>query len=460
MIGDAELHEAVQQLPEWLPRQRWFAGKGAAIESVSLLSASLIHDAMPRVWHTIVEVNGRDIYQVPLSFRRDAVDQLEHVLVGQTESAHIYDALHDREATGALLRLLADTPEVGDLTFHSEPDAPLPLDEPPLVLPVEQSNTSVAYGDVALLKVFRRVRAGLNPDVEIHHALTQTGSKDIASLLGWLDGTWSNGSGEHHGSLAMLQEYLTTASDGWAVATASVRDLYAEGDLYAYEVGGDFAAESHRLGVATAEVHRAMAAVLPTRELSASDLSDVAGRMTRRLIDALSVAPELEPSIPALRRRIDAVRDLTAPVPIQRIHGDLHLGQVLRTVLGWKLIDFEGEPTRPLAERTALDSPLRDVAGMLRSFDYAAQHLLITDHGPDDPAHEQIVFRAKEWSERNREAFCAGYAEAGDLDLERDSALLDAYEVDKAAYEVAYEARHRPAWLPIPLAAVARLAGG
>jgi maltokinase len=174
----------------------------------------------------------------------------------------------------------------------------------------------------------------------------------------------------------------------------------------------------------------------------------MAGRLERALVDV----PDLAPYAESLRTAFDELATIAEPVPVQRIHGDYHLGQVMRTLDGWKLLDFEGEPARPLEERRALDSPMKDVAGMLRSFDYAARHLLA-----DHPADSQREYRATEWADRNREAFCRGYADGGGADPRTQSVVLRAFETDKAVYEAVYEARNRPTWLPIPLSAIHRL---
>jgi maltokinase len=217
-------------------------------------------------------------------------------------------------------------------------------------------------------------------------------------------------------------------------------------------VGGDFAGEASRLGAATASVHAALARMLGTGELSAKEVVAMVHAMRARLEDAAATVPELDEHADALLRTYDDLESYGHPVPVQRVHGDLHLGQVMRALDGWKIIDFEGEPARPLAERRMPSSPLRDVAGMLRSFDYAARHLLFDRPDP------RLEYRAVEWAERNREAFCEGYAEASGRDPRDESVLLRAFEIDKVVYEVVYEARNRPSWLPIPMAAVERLA--
>jgi maltokinase len=233
-----------------------------------------------------------------------------------------------------------------------------------------------------------------------------------------------------------------------------VRDLYAEGDLHADEVGGDFAGESERLGAATAAVHDTLAHVLPAGTAGPDAIAAEAARMTARLELALEAVEQLRPYENGLRAVFARLGNRTEPIHVQRIHGDYHLGQVLRVDSGWVLLDFEGEPARPLSERTAPASPLRDIAGMLRSYDYAARYLLLDRHDA-----LTLAYRAEEWAERNRTAFCDGYAAATGSDPRDEDVVLRAFELDKAVYEVMYEARHRPSWLTIPLSAIDRLVG-
>jgi maltokinase len=278
--------------------------------------------------------------------------------------------------------------------------------------------------------------------------LTELGARHVARLLGSATADLD----DEPTSLAMLQEFMITGTDGWELAKTSVRDLMAEADLHADEAGGDFAAEAERLGVATAEVHADLAQAFGTSVLAGEDLAARASGMHERLDSALEVVPQLREVEDGLRSAFDgfSAAGRTAALNTQRIHGDLHLGQVLRTVHRFIVLDFEGEPVASVAARRAFDSPLRDVASMLRSFDYAARHQLV-----DTAPNAQLEYRADEWAQRNRASFQNGYSEASGQAL--DETVIRGFEADKAVYEAVYEARHRPAWLPITLASLARL---
>lgn len=438
-------------LAEWLPHQRWFGGKGRAISHVSIERESAL-SGPEGLTHVLLRVEdesgGAERYQLLLGRLSGEVPQrLHHAVIGEIEGDFLYEAVHDHDAAGALLARIAAGGEADGLMFTSAGELDTSLSN--RVMGAEQSNTSIVYGDDYILKLFRRVQPGLNPDLEISRALADAGSPHIAAPLGWVEAEIE---GERT-TLALLQAFARNATEGWAMASASVRDLFAEADLHADEVGGDFAAESERLGAATAEVHALLAQALPTATAGSEEAADTARQLHARLDEAMAVASELAPFADALRRTYDQVAARTEPVPVQRVHGDYHLGQVLRTQAGWLLLDFEGEPARPLAERTALMSPLRDVAGMLRSYDYAARHLLA------ERGHEpQLAYRAAEWAERNRQAFCDGYAQTAGTDPRDEAVLLRAFELDKAVYEVVYEARNRPSWLPIPVGSIERLA--
>ncbi|MGY1642470.1 hypothetical protein ACI782_15290 [Geodermatophilus sp. SYSU D00703] len=445
-------------LRDWMPHQRWFGGKGREWAEVAE-EGFLLDQADPVLSVHRVRVTYTDgaveTYLVPLSWREHPAEELSSAFVGavpgKDRENYAYDALRDRDATTPWLIHLVNASTIGPMHFHPAGVAYIPEGLPGDVLSTEQSNTSLVYGQEAIFKLFRRLEPGLNPDVEIHDALRKTQNPHIAPLLGHIEIDDPDPS-VPPATVAMLQTFVPNASDGWRLATASVRDLFSEGDLHADEVGGDFAADSERLGAATASVHADLAQVLPTESADRAWFATVAEQMTARLEAAIAVVPQLAEHADGLRAVYAAVADADEPVVRQRVHGDLHLGQVLRTATGWIVLDFEGEPARPLASRRELDTPMRDVAGMLRSFDYAARHMLVEQ--PEDP---QRAYRAQEWAERNRTAFCAGYSAASGLTSCGDSPLLRAFEADKAVYECVYEARNRPHWLIIPLQSLSRL---
>jgi maltokinase len=461
----------IGSLEQFIGSARWFGGKGRVFTVGDVRRLGWLNqtpDAGPDAPRARIELatieyddGASELYQLPLAYYTDPQSRLEHALVGHWEDdelgpVFVYDALQDKLATKLWLEAFERRHADGELVFHRLAGYDLDLDTLSSLFSGEQSNSSVRFGEDSLMKVFRKITPGSNPDIEIHAALTEAENEHIAALYGWIETT--AGDGEEPMQLAMLQQFLRTASDGWGLALASVRDLFAEADLHADEVGGDFAAESHRLGVATAEVHDALTAQFPTESWGMQQLGALAEAMKQRLDAAVEVVPDLADHLDGLRRAFDAVTTLTEPVVVQRIHADYHLGQTLRTVKGWKIVDFEGEPAKPLKERVQLDSAWRDVAGMLRSFDYAA-HAVEADVEEEGA---QIAYRALEWVERNRAAFLDGYVEASDRtkggELSGDQeVLLRAYEVDKAVYETVYEARNRPDWISIPLAAIERL---
>src|SRR3954469_11582088 len=448
--------DLLERLPEWLPHQRWFGAKGRQIHGVSIVAERTLVDGTPACRHLLVEVDlgeDKEIYQLLVGTRQQLPERLTHAQIAVSGDDQLYDGLHDNELTNVVLQLLAVQADEQGLRFRHLTEVDLRTDLTGIVMSAEQSNTSIVFGDDYILKLFRKVAPGLNPDLEITRALAVAGCPSHPPPLGWTETRWPRGAQQGEvTTLGLLQPFLRSASAGWQLAVTSVRDLYAEADLHADEVGGDFASESERLGATTAEIHALMRDVLESRVADQSENIATAKQMRERLDAALEIVPELAPYADGLGAAFDAVASLPVGVPVQRVHGDFHLGQALRTDSGWVVIDFEGEPARPLAERRNLMSPLRDVAGMLRSFDYAARHLLA-----EQPTHAGLEYRATEWAERNRDAYCTGYGRAVGRDPREDAVLLRACELDKAVYEVVYEARNRPTWLPIPLGSIERL---
>ncbi|MFJ2610266.1 maltokinase [Streptomyces sp. NPDC087425] len=428
-------------LREWLPRQRWFAGKGRPVTGFTLVGAAELLPVEGRLGlhHLLVRVHQGpsrpgDCYQLLIGSRAALPPRLAPALIGHVEQGAlagrtVYDALYDARPADVLLEALRSEARVGGLCFERDPGQEIRSDLVPRLVTSEQSNSSLVYGDTFILKLLRRIVPGVNPDLELPLALAREHCPRVPPPTAWLraelDGEAS--------VLAVLQPFVRGATDGWELA---LREL-AKSE--------DFCGEARALGRATAEVHQALARALPTVTLGHLQMEALVDGMLERLESAARAVPLLLPYVPALRSAFTALSDLAEEGrtwTAQRIHGDLHLGQCLRAPGGeWSVIDFEGEPSKSLAERRLPQPPLRDIAGMLRSFDYAA-------HSAGAPAPE--------WAAACRAAYCTGYAQVSGVDPRTDPVLLRAYETDKAIYEVVYEARHRPDWLAVPMKAIAR----
>ena len=461
-------------LAAWLPAQRWFAGSGSEVSKIDIKSQVTLADREPELVHMMVDAwvaHEPVSYQVPVGIRTSLPGALMAARIGALPDGRIaYDATADPELTAVLLRGIAAKRQAGPLLFGAEPGAAIDVSAPARTLPALASNTSVVFGNMAILKLLRRPFVGHHPDLEVPAALARRGSKLVAAPLGWIELTGCGQSTPVQANpvqanpvqanpvqanpvlsspqqatqsdssvLAILSVFFPNSSDGWSLATASL-----------HEPDPDFSGQARLLGEATARLHAELAAAFGSASLPSSALGDLVDAMASELSEAVSVVQDL-------REHEDAVRacyaSLTHPgneVTVQRIHGDYHLAQVLRTDGGWVVLDFEGEPSVPLARRRAFAPPLRDVAGMLRSFDYAARHEALRD-----PADQRLGEVATAWVRRCQDAFCAGYADIMGSDPRTSGTLLRALTLQKAVYEAVYEARHRPDWLPIPLAAIA-----
>ncbi|MCU1519459.1 MAG: 1,4-alpha-glucan branching enzyme [Pseudarthrobacter sp.] len=459
-------------LREWLPRQRWFPVKSAdfSLEQVGHLAledpAGMARLEVFLLAVTSVTADGgrrTDVVQVPLSRRAAPAGELERALIGHDSAEpggqSVYDAVHDPDFVSAWLELIrnestaAAGPAVG---FRAPSDYRLPTAHGVVkVLSGEQSNSSVIVDDgvsAAIVKFFRVLSAGTNPEVEVGSALTAAGTSEVPATLGWVRSEWrvpDGGSGaagteRAAGELAVAHEFLAGGRDAWRLAVDAAR------------TGTDFTAEAHALGAATATVHRRLAEAIgvSAEKVPGGVIAPgVALRVRQAWAEAGAAVGPYDQELDAL---LDALNSAPAG-PLQRIHGDLHLGQILQ-VPGhaggpprWAILDFEGEPLRPIAERNFPDVPLRDVVGMLRSFDYAAGAAEREQEGAYVP---------DTWVDDCAEAFLAGYTAVTPGTIDRQSPLFVALWLDKALYEVVYELRNRPTWLAIPVDASRRLLSG
>jgi maltokinase len=470
MTGPRRSTTVDELIGTWLPRQRWFAAKGGqdpVLASSGGLQVPHPPDPVPgaggdveveiEVRFVTASVGGsRATYQVPLTYRRVPAEDLGHALIGVIDADDVprwvYDGPHDPAFVRAWLGLVSRGTFAGGTGGRAigvcQPGARPPApDRPARVLSGEQSNTSVIVAadddpEPVILKVFRVLQAGANPDVAITSTLTSAGCASIPGLTGWIEGEWVDpGGGLAHGHLTSISEFLPGGQDAWRLACLAV------------ENGQPFVEQSRGIGQATAIVHEALARALPTVPAGSSALGELADHLHQRLAWALEAVPQLRGFEEAARATVAAVRGLPGLPRLQRIHGDLHLGQVLDAgQRGWVLLDFEGEPLRPLADRNRCDLALRDIAGMLRSFDYAARHTIL---GLDES--DPRVAQANAWAEDCGTAFLDAYTAVSGHDPRENGVLLRALELDKALYEAVYETRNRPTWVQIPVCAIARL---
>lgn len=450
-----------QLLRSWLPRQRWFPVKSGEF-SLAPVGGLILNDASGKVGLEVFLAavvsetadGGRrtDVVQVPLSYRSEPLPGAEGALIGESddaESGHrwIYDAVHDRVFIAEWLELMRTEGEAsaGAANGHlSGAGQPLPRASGTVkVLSGEQSNSSVIVDDgvsAAIVKFFRVLSAGRNPEVEVGAALSAARTSEVPATLGWVTGEWEAPAGPAQGELAVAHEFLAGGRDAWRLA------------VEAAGAGVDFTAEAHALGHATATVHRRLAETLGVSAEAVPGgviAPGVAQRVRQAWTEARAAVGPYEEALESLLNDLEGV----PAGGLQRIHGDLHLGQILQVPGSggpdrWAILDFEGEPLRPISERNFPDAPLRDVVGMLRSFDYAA----------GAAERERADARVPEsWVDDCAEAFLAGYSEVTPGRIDRKSPLFVALWLDKALYEVVYELRNRPGWLAIPVNASRRL---
>ena len=489
-------------LPTYLPKRRWFSAKNEALKSVAVARTAVLNESGPAMLLAELEVNtaeGGYCFQLPLGALPEEADAsaVQHQLamarlrlgrrVGFLTDAFTLPAFGHRIL--ALLREAGTLPATsGELRFN--PTSRLASIEPPAdaevrVLAAEQSNSSLVIGERIILKLIRRISAGLHPEAEMGRHLTERGFANIAPLLGEVYRIGSDGEPR---VLMVLQEFLHNQGDAWSwtqnMLERAIRDatapIHGAAPQQSADALKDFVQFAGVLGKRIGGMHAVLAepseypAFAPERASDAdcTQWADGARAQVDRALELLArqqqwsseaehaMAQSLVGRRALLHERAGQLARAGTGSLRTRIHGDLHLGQVLVAQEDAYIIDFEGEPARPLEERRAKASPFRDVAGMLRSFEYAAA---VASHGIDGDSEDSRA-RKRKVIERfrlgSREAFLEQHrAAAGrvyrDEQARADAALIELFTLEKAAYEVAYEIANRPAWLGVPLRGLA-----
>lgn len=466
----------LEALSRQLPNRRWFGGKGERLERVELIDECVIDEARPTLVLAIVEVvfAGGDshLYHLPLLVQED----------GAARDA--FDDVGRLQLIGELVGQ-GTTIKCSGGAVHFQGPGLDPLDPPGRdsirAIGEDQTNTSLVLDEQVIVKMFRRVQVGTNPDLELTRVLTNAGFHNVPAHLGHIIYEGKIRGDESCIDLAIAQQFLTDVTSGWDRTLSQLHDLFTEAPVT--DVPEDvrssieqrsrpLLASFQQLGEVTASLHLTLAldemaasADLAPERLEQADLRASAESVQtsmRKLVEG--GAGPLAELTGAINKRLDRFLAIQDGGQKTRVHGDYHLGQLLNTARGWVITDFEGEPARSLKERRAKHSPLKDVAGMLRSFNYAATSALFERTDPHSEDWHKLQIWADTWEDLARESFLSLYltkvlTEGRFLPSERNdlNAMLLVFEIDKALYELDYEMRHRPDWVHIPLRGIARL---
>jgi maltokinase len=429
-------------LIEFVTQQRWYGAKSRIVSHSEVLDTVVLRQAEPQLTLALVEIRydtgAHDIYQLLFADGTDG-DAL-------AEDAGIARDIVSARRTGLTLQGSQGAAEFRPADDFSALGRELGAAR---LISSEQSNSSVVFDESLILKVFRHLEPGINPELEVLRFLTEQGFRSIPALGGW----YSYSGGPLTATLGLLQEYVAGAIGGWELALDEITDAPER-----------FLDRLGRLGEVTAQMHTALGAdptdpAFAPEEPSVESLGLLTATVDEEIARVFVALPDDDERIGPILGRGEEVREQLRLLThagssgrVIRTHGDYHLGQTLGSGTDWVILDFEGEPARTLVERRRKRSPLRDVAGMLRSFAYAATAAELT-RDADVP---------ESWEERARERFLESYFEtvdatllpAGEAAIER---LLAVFELEKAVYELQYELDNRPDWVGIPVAGIERL---